>query len=239
MKTHIILIVLAGLILSGYSCTQGGMFGIRGEGPVVQRKLDIRAINGISVPGSARVYLTQGASQSVTVEGQENLIENLSLDVDGDVWKMSNKQPVWQSKPLKIMITMKELTQIRVSGSGDVETTGLFTGDEDLDIKISGSGTARLEIEANDVTADISGSGSIRLSGKADDLDLRVTGSGSIDAFELQSSRADVRVTGSGDIRLAAEEKIDAHLSGSGSVLYKGNPSINSSVTGSGTIRKR
>ncbi len=239
MKKGILFIGLAGFILAGSGCTNSGMFGIRGEGPVVERKLTLRQISGITVPGSAHVYLTQGPEQEIVVEGQENIIDNLRKEVNADIWEIGNKAPVWQSQPLKIRITLKELRLVKVSGSADVETTNHFSGGKDLDIKISGSGSVKLDIDAGDISAVISGSGSIRMEGTAEDLDLGVSGSGDIMASGLKSSRADIRVSGAGNVEIDAEKSIDAHISGSGNVFYKGSPSVNSSVSGSGSIRQR
>lgn len=225
------------LIPSG--CIENGQFGIRGEGPIVERKVTLERIKGISLPGSARIYLAQGPNQEVRISGQENIIENLKLDVSGEVWNIGNKRSVWHSEPLKIFITMETLRLIHVSGSGDVELTNHFTSDKNLDIDISGSGTIQLDMDTRDLKAHISGSGDIFMKGSAEDVDLRITGSGSVHGFDFSVRNAVARISGSGEMQIAVENSLSAHITGSGSVTYTGNPKLDTSVSGSGSVHSR
>jgi hypothetical protein len=83
MKTLVFSATFATMILAASGCIQNGQFGIRGEGPIVERKVNLDRIKGISLAGSARVYLTQGSDQEVRITGQENIIENMNLDFQG------------------------------------------------------------------------------------------------------------------------------------------------------------
>jgi len=235
------LIYLAAGLLSMNSCyNQGAPWqGLEGTGPVVERKVDLDRFQGISLPGSAKVYLTQGETQEVKVQGQENIIDNLSLAVSGDVWRIEGKRPVWRAEPLKIFITMEDLKMVKISGSGDVITNTLFSRQGDLDLSISGSGTIQLEVEADDIDGQISGSGNIILSGKADHVNFGISGSGGVQAENLLSKEAKVRISGSGDIYLDTKDFIEAHISGSGNVLYSGNPKTDTRISGSGHVRSR
>lgn len=239
MKTLLHAATIVMLILLSCGCWENGRMGIRGEGPVVERKVDLERIKGISLPGSAKVYLTQGSSQEVLITGQENIIDNLSLEVSGEVWHINNKRPVWHSEPLKIYLTLEILRLIKISGSGDIEFVNHFKNQKDLEIRISGSGKVDLDADAREIRANISGSGDLFMRGSADYLDFTVTGSGSVSAYDLIAHRADVRISGSGGMKLWVEDHLDARISGSGSVYYKGDPEVNSSISGSGSVRGR
>ena len=213
--------------------------GIEGEGPVIERKVDLSRFTGISIPGSAKVYLTQGSEQMVRIEGQENIIDNLILDVSGGVWRIAGKKSVWRSETLKIYITIEDLSLIKISGSGDVFTQNHFQGKRDLELRISGSGTVKLDIEVDDVDGSVSGSGDIYLAGSADKLNLGISGSGKIKAEKMKAQNADLHISGSGNMNVWVVENLDATISGSGSVYYTGNPRINTRVSGSGNVRAR
>jgi len=239
MKTLLVGAVLACLLISGSGCISSGPFGIRGEGPIVERKVDLDIIEGISLPGSAKIVLSQGEDQEVRIEGQENIIDNLDLDVRSNIWHIGNKKPVWHSEPLKIYITIATIRSIRISGSGSVKSENHFTKLKDVDIRISGSGKLDLDFDAREVTANISGSGDIIMKGTAQELSLGISGSGEIHAYDLQSEKADVRISGSGSMFLSVEDHLDANVSGSGNITYKGHPKTNTSVSGSGNICSR
>lgn len=234
----VILTALLAFSLSSCFLENSG-YGIRGEGPVVERTVTLDPVKGITLPGSTKVFLSQGPTQQVRLVGQENVIENINLEVHGEVWQIGNKRPVWQSEPVKIYLTIETLRVIRISGSGSVQTDTRFTNLNNLELKISGSGKMDLDIEAEDIDASISGSGDLYLLGTASSLDFTISGSGGISASELKAKRASTRISGSGNIEVAVEDRLDARISGSGSIFYHGNPKVDSSVSGSGHVRSR
>ena len=226
------------LIVSMGGCWYDGrpFNGIVGEGPVVERSVSMRTIRGIVIQNSTDVFLRQGPEQKIRIEAQENILDNLVTDPEGDVWKIRSVKPVRHAQKIKIYITLEQLRNINISGSGDVVTENRFSNLKDLDLKISGSGSLHLDLEADDIIGRISGSGSIRLEGEADELDLSVSGSGNILANKLLADRAITRIGGSGSIKIWVSDRLDARISGSGNILYRGNPTVNSSISGSGRI---
>ncbi len=239
MKSLLLNSLLAVLLLGLTSCLSNGQFGIKGEGPVVDRKISLDRMSGVSLESSAKVYLTQGSPQEVRITGQENIIENLNQNVSGEVWHIGNKRSVWQSEPIRIYITLEDLRMARITGSGTINCENHFSDQKDLDIRISGSGKISLDIKARDINANISGSGDLSLKGIGRDLDLTISGAGNIYAYDLDAQRADARISGSGGMQLSVGDRISAHISGSGSIRYQGNPKVDSSVSGSGNVRSR
>lgn len=237
LKHFITCLLLAGLAAGCIS--GGGGFGIRGEGPVIDRKFSVEKIEGISLPGSAKIHLTQGSDQEVRISGQENIMENLDLEVRNEVLNIGNKRNVWHSEPLNIYITLATLRVIKISGSGSVELVNHFSNLKDLDLRISGSGKIDLDAEARDISGNISGSGGLYLKGSANSLDFNISGSGSVNAYDMTVRKADVRISGSGGMELTVEHSLDAHITGSGSIYYRGEPKVNTSISGSGHVRSR
>ena len=212
---------------------------IEGEGSVITETLDLDGFDGFIIQNSANVVLTQGKTFLVEVEAQKNIIDNLSTEVTGDIWKIRNIRPVWRTQKVLIRITMPEFDLIKISGSGNVSTRGSYKNLGDLELRISGSGDMDLDIDADDIYGRIGGSGSIRLSGKADNMDLKISGSGDFYTMELKASEANARISGSGSIRINVSDRLDANISGSGDIYYKGRPQLNTSISGSGNIHSR
>ena len=122
------------------------------------------------------------------------------------------------STPVLYKLTVKNLDEITLGGSGAVNGKGLKT--DSLKIVIGGSG---------DMT----------LNGAAERSEVLLAGSGSYRADGLQSKDVKIQIMGSGDAVLAASEKLDATLVGSGSVEYVGNPVVSTQTIGSGSVKKR
>lgn len=213
--------------------------GISGEGPIVKRTLDLDGFSAVRLTNSANVYIRQGSPQTVEVEAQENIIDNLKREVKDDAWTIAFDQSVRRHEGMKIYITVPNLRALRVSGSGNITSESRFTGVEDMDVSISGSGNIRLEVESATVASHISGSGNIKLRGTTGRHEVRISGSGDVDAYELTSEACKVQISGSGDCDVDVSEDLEVRISGSGDVNYKGRPRISSRISGSGDVNGR
>lgn len=213
--------------------------GISGEGPIVKRTLDLSSFNKVVLTNNANVYLRQGSSQSVEVEAQQNIIDNLVTEVSDGTWKIRFDDPVRRSEGITVYITIPTLEAVRISGSGNLKGENTFTGINELGVSISGSGNISLEVEANIVDTHISGSGDIRLAGRTDKHGISISGSGDVEAYNLSSGACKVRISGSGDCEVEVQDDLEVRISGSGDVNYKGRPRISSRISGSGDINGR
>lgn len=210
--------------------------GIRGEGPKVTKNLDLSTFEGIGLSINADVYVQQGNSQSVKIEAQQNIIENLKKEVKNGVWKISFDKNVRNHDGVKIWITMKELTSVAVSGSGRVIGENQFQVNGPLSLAVSGSGEIQLDSESESLNGAISGSGDLKLAGKTGKCNINITGSGDVVAFDLYTQETSVRISGSGDASVNVNEILNVSIAGSGDVYYKGNAKVRSKISGSGDV---
>lgn len=208
---------------------------IRADGPVTSEILDLGRIEGIDLGIPATVFISQGDEQMVEVEAQEDVIDQIETTVRAGIWNIDFDRCVRNESSIRIYLTVKELTSITISGSGEVISQTELVVD-DLDVNIEGSGDIDLAIKADDIDARIEGSGSMRFDGAADALNINITGSGDFQCFKLESRKASVKISGSGDAELWVLEELDVDITGSGDVFYIGSPSLNVSVSGTGGV---
>lgn len=209
----------------------------KGEGETVSRTLELESFHSIVVDVSADVFLQQGDVQSITVEGQENIIDLLELDVRNETWEIDfNKNCVRQDQDLKIFITIPDIQRLEIDGSGNLTGENLFVLDN-LNLLIDGSGDLDVAVEAEEVTARIEGSGDILLEGSTDIARYIIRGSGDIRAFDMQAISADVEIRGSGEVEVSVSDFLKVDIDGSGDVYYKGDPEIDLRVDGSGELK--
>ena len=219
------------------SCCHDYLIGINGQGEIVEETVILDDFNGFVSGIAADIYLTQGDQQEVVIKAQQNIIDNIDLDrVYDGIWTIRYYQWVGYSKPVKIYITIPTLTKAGVSGSGDIVGLTSFTGLDQLNLAISGSGSIDLDTESNSLDAAVSGSGDLRLSGLTGKFGLVISGSGSMNGNDLVSKNADVRISGSGNAWLTVEEFLRVVISGSGDVNYSGNPEVDVHISGSGEV---
>src|ERR1035438_7091589 len=133
MKTSRILsMIILSILLVNIATISSGcrMFSERGSGNVIKQERTVTAFNAIRISGAFDLILSQGNTQSVTVEADDNLMPIIKTEVKGDELIIENTKPIHESHTLKVYVTVKELKKIDLSGAVDMETTGKLTLDE-------------------------------------------------------------------------------------------------------------
>lgn len=203
---------------------------------------NVSGFTGISSAGSYNVFITMGSKESLRIEGDTEQISEIETLVEEGILKIRNKKHSgnWSrgnNGKINIYISAKLLKSIILSGSGDIEVSGIVKSN-DISTVLSGSGSISLIVEATNYSATISGSGEIEVKGKTENAKINVNGSGDFKGQGLRASVASARVSGSGDISINADKALDAAMSGSGNIRYGGNANVKSSKSGSGHISK-
>lgn len=222
------------------ACKFVGGKRITGNGNVTTEQRSITDFNAVEVQGSINVYVSQGADYGVRVEAEENLMEYIVVEKDGNELEVRYKRNTWikSKRPVNVYVTAPSYTGLAVSGSGNLFSQTKITSSSQLDIDISGSGDANLEVDAPTVNAEITGSGTAILKGMTRSFNGDIAGSGTLKAYNLLSEKSDIEVTGSGDAEVFASKQLDVRVAGSGNINYKGNPSVSQNIAGSGSVRK-
>lgn len=208
------------LLISDQAVAQWGR-GVKGNGNVVTQHRSPGDFSGIKVNCSADVFIKQGAETSVVVKADENLLEMIETDVTGDVLKIDIDGSISNVKQLDVFVTVKNLNEIQINGSGDVESENTIQG-IDLEIGINGSGNVELALDMKNVRTSINGSGDVRISGVNGDFGLKVSGSGGFEGKDMRLNACEISVYGSGDVELSGSAtKIEIEQSASGDInLY-------------------
>jgi hypothetical protein len=204
------------LILALVSCT---FAQTRGSGKIISEAIDVSGFTGVALESTGDITITQGESESLSIETDDNLLPLLTSKVKNGVLILGTQDEAYiePSKGIRYTITVKSLESLEISGSGDIQASDLT-----LDA----------------LTIDISGSGDIKLSGTVNTQSIEISGSGNYNGCTLQSEGSSVSISGSGDIRVAATETLSIDISGSGDVTYLGNPQLSQDISGVGDIQQ-
>ncbi len=241
MKNQYLSLFLFSITLFFFSCSSDVQQGKATNVKFVEKSAELAPITGIALGISADVYVKQGNKQSVRFEGDDEFISKISRKVKNGTWQIEMKDK-WNNYKknygkTKIYVTMKEIQELSVGGSGDIIGENHFDRANQVELSIGGSGSIEVDVQAKSVEASIGGSGDIDISGQSPDLDLSIAGSGDIDAAGLQSSDCDVSIAGSGSCKVDVSSNLDVSIVGSGDVFYKGNPQVSVSKVGSGSVK--
>ncbi|MBC9795967.1 head GIN domain-containing protein [Sinomicrobium weinanense] len=230
-----------GLLLMTSANAQFGKKKISGNGNLTTEERKTGSYDKIGVAGMFDVDLVSGKEGNISITAEENLLEYIETEVQGNLLKIKTQKGVNLRPHKKIVITVpfEDISEVSLAGSGNIVGKDLIKAN-DFETNLAGSGDIDLFVETEDLESNIAGSGDIKLRGKSNVYEGNLSGSGDIDAYELITEDAEVSISGSGDIRLHCNQKLKARVSGSGNVLYKGNPAKeDSKVSGSGKVETR
>lgn len=227
------------ILIAMSSCAQR----ITGNGNTRTITRSTAEYEAIKCTGFMDFELIKGPEGRIEIQGEENLLEYIVTEViDGQLVVKVKDQVSLNTglrKGIKITIPFQDVNRISLTGSGDLWTRDMVSADV-LEVLLSGSGDARIQVKTQDLKSKLSGSGDLTLRGSTINLEAGLTGSGDIDASELSSDNTNISVTGSGDASVVSHKALRAQVTGSGDIQYAGNPSSHhTKVTGSGSIHKR
>jgi hypothetical protein len=191
---------------------------VEGDGVAARDQRQVAVHRQLEVGGSMLVEVRVGPAPSLLVEADSNLLPFILTQESGDTLKISTERHLRSKTPIRVVYTTPRLSEVRVSGSGQVAVSEL--NGAPLDVRKSGSGQ-------------------VRLAGKVDSLNARASGSGILDAGGLRSASADLSLSGSGRMNVGEIRGDYARVSVDGSgVLQAGGTvrSLNARVAGSGNV---
>lgn len=188
-----------------------------GSGNLTTATRTVDTFTKINSEGVFEVTVTQGASQSVEITADDNIIGQVRASVSNNELRLRlNENYNYRDITVRANITVVNLNGLTNSGIGDmyihnVDNNGAFSIDNE-------------------------GTGNIEIDGVSTSLAVKNQGSGNISGFDFLVNDCTIDIEGSGDVKISCSDNLDVDIEGSGDVYYKGTPTINTNITGSGSV---
>ena len=228
---------------------------IKGNGTIERTEIPLTPFSGIFISGNAVVNYHQSANRRAIVNVDSNLAEHVKVHIKNGVLHIGTKWGRYYSftqftvdvyAPTLAGVSIYGTAQFaarsrivapsfksHISGRGKME--GVFQAD-DFSANISGAGTIDAQLVSKNVKADVSGTSGMILRGTSDNMDISISGSGLLNARELRTRNANVRISGAGALRLWVLDNLKATVSGAGRIRYRGRPAIDFKGSGAGRL---
>ena len=238
MKNILVYCIIASLFLT--SCMSALNNKIAGNGDVSIEERTVTPFDEIDIDGVFKVYLTQGDTEKVEVEIDENLQQYVKVFNKGNTLVLDIEKGINWGKTVKnnVYITLKNINKLSIDGVCSVQTNTILICDH-LKLDIDGVSSSSLELKCNRLVADLSGVGSSELSGEANEFTVSKDGVGSLKARNLIAAIVNISNSGVGSAEIYASQELSMKNSGVGSITYYGEAVIKSmDSSGVGKIRK-
>jgi hypothetical protein len=191
---------------------------LQGSGVAATETRDLDPFGSVELGGSADVVVSVGGEQSVVVEADDNLLENVTTRVQGGRLVIGNEGSFTTQTPMTVTITVPSIDALVLSGSGSISAD---------------------EIDIETLSVRLSGSGALRANGNAVRIDAVLSGSGDVQLGDVSARDIHAVVNGSGRMVVTATDALDASVPGAGMIEYRGEPEqLTTQINGSGTIIK-
>lgn len=229
-------IIMTGLIAVVPNSTFAEKY-IRGNGNVEKETRNISSFSAIDISSAFEIYLTQGNSEALVIEADENLMEHIITEVRGGILKIYVKGNIRNVKTMKAHISFKMMDKIELSGACNIRGEGTYKFN-DLDIEVSGASEIKMNLTADKVYLDLSGASDIEFTGSANKLTIEVSGATEVYAQDFEVKECSINASGASTIKVFATEELSVDASGASTVRYKGQPMVNFDTSGASSIRR-
>ena len=235
MKKILLPTFIALLFLSACNLNIGG---IKGNGNVQQKNLNLSGFEGIDAGGIFNIRLKQGAF-SVVAETDENLLPHIQATVKSGTLHLNTEKSLNPTERLGVIITMPSVKEIEMSGASFLITEGSFNADKKVKVKLSGASNSQLDITAPEITYSLSGASEAETRGKAGFIEVDASGSSRFNGQAAIYEEMNARLSGSSEADVQVSDKLKVNASGASELRYTGNPSVQSDLSGSASVSRK
>ncbi|MGO3184021.1 MAG: head GIN domain-containing protein [Aequorivita sp.] len=234
---HIIILGFTALAVT--SCNININNGEKGNGNLVTQERDVTE-NFTEVRGSAGldVYLTQGDTNKIVVETDENLQQYIETNVKNGKLHVTTSENIGRSKAKKVYVTFMELNNIEASSGADVIGNSIIKS-KNLSLRSSSGADLEVEVFSQELTIKSSSGSEVDVSGKASTLKADASSGSEIDAEKLMVVNCNAEASSGAEVTVNVKDRLETHVSSGGSIKYYGDPvSVDSNKSHSGSVKK-
>lgn len=157
---------------------------VDGTGNVKKETREASNFSAIAVHQGIQVHLTQGNTEKVEIETDENLQEHILVKITGDKLTITSDVNIGKSEALNAYVTCKDIHKLSVSSAAAIYGKNEIGGNE-LDLSASSSGKIEVELDTEDLDCKASSSGQIKIKGNAKSFEGDASSSGDILSDDL------------------------------------------------------
>lgn len=189
--------------------------GLRGNGVLITQKRIITDYSELYIKGSYNVMIDSSSSDTVTIEGEENILTRIKTEKTGKVLKIYPDTAISCTIPITIKIKKEDLAVLDLLGESTVKCNKM----ENEKFNINIIGDARID-----------------LAGEVNSFSIGVDGKSNIDASKFSADSTRINILGSAEMKIFAKKYLNVKIKGTGEIHYSGNPVIVKDIYGTASI---
>jgi hypothetical protein len=193
--------------------------GIKGSGVAASETRDASGFTGVDVGGVFQVEIIAGKDFSVAVDADDNLLQYIKTEVNGDVLHIETTERINSTTPIRVRISAPDIESIGASGASKVSLAG---------------------VKNSALHVDTSGASKVKIEGETAEITVEVSGASNVDAESLKAKTADVDASGASSVNVFVTERLVSDASGASRISYSGNPtSVEKKTSGASRVNQK
>lgn len=231
---------LVAILVSFFAFSCNSIEFKKGNGNVVTENRDItEAFDAIKVSTGITLEISQGTTQSLQVETDENLQENIKTEVRNGVLKIYADKNIKSSKSKKVKIQIVNISSLISSSGADIKGKTTLKS-QNLALKSSSGSDIEIDVEVEMLSANASSGSEIEITGKAMVFEASSSSGSEIDAKELMTNDVLAKASSGSNIKVHPILNLDAKASSGSSIYYYKTPqTIHMKKTSGGSIKNK
>jgi Putative auto-transporter adhesin, head GIN domain len=212
---------------------------VQGSGNVKTEPRQVQGFDKVELNGLGTLSITQGSTEALTIQAEDNLLPRLQSEVDGDTLRLGPRGAVIHpNKPIRYDLTAVRLTGVTVTGAANVQAASIQA--DQLALKVTGAGKMNVGrlTSTGGLSVEVTGGGEVTVAGEVPRQTVSISGAGKYQAANLASQQATIDVTGAADCAVRVSDHLNVSISGAGHVAYSGSPTVDQHVSGAGSITR-
>ena len=209
-----------------------------GSGNIITEKRTTESFMAVSSAGPIHVYISTGASESVTVEADDNLIKYVETKVSGNTLQV--RLPGINSlrnATINVHITAPELKGLTASAGANVLAKDTIISPDHLELMASSGAEMKLQANAPEISADASSGGTITATGRTKSITANASSGAAANFSGLHAENATASASSGGSVKVYGSVNVDVTSSSGGNVTYFGGaPVVKKNESSGGSI---
>lgn len=198
---------------------------IEGNGHLVTKDVSVQPFTVLDASGVYELKLTQGNTESVKIEADENLQELFTVHNDGnklviEMKSLKNKNLHSKNK-MRVYVTFKTLKALDLKTVGNISSSNDLSFD-DVAITNRSVGNVDLDLKATRLNLENTSVGEVKLRGRAENAVMKNSGVGSLQAGNFVVQTLDIDNSGVGSAEVNATKGLKVKDSFLGKVKNRG-----------------
>jgi Putative auto-transporter adhesin, head GIN domain len=231
----------------------------------------IKEVDQLFIKGNAVVYFAQSNEEFLRIDADSEQFREITVDQTQSTlsissqknanfsWNWNNNDDESHESVIKIILQLKQVNQIDLSGIVSLKSQDLTTDYLQLntrgavkavfakilakDFTVDMSGASKLTIEEVESEAqefDLSGAAKVDIleSSLSNKIEVSLSGAGKINAKNLRTKNAKVELSGASFLELSVSETLLAETSGTSKLTYYGNPTVKKDTSGISSVKQ-